>query len=88
MNIDDIPTGAPVFAREGDVNIGAVRGHDGDALLIHFENHGEVRLTPDQIASHHDGKVMLNLAMLPADLADAIGHAHDGEMPVGKMPPL
>ncbi|WGH77134.1 hypothetical protein [Jannaschia ovalis] len=87
MRLSDIERDQPVFAREGDVNVGAVRAIRNDHVLIHFENFGEAKITVDQIASVHDGKVMLNVAALPPELAQAIGHAHDREEPVHRMPP-
>ena len=81
MKLSDIQRDQPVFAREGEVNVGAVRAIRTDHVLVHFENYGEAKLTVDQLASLHDGKLMLNVAALPPDLADAIGHAHDREDP-------
>ena len=79
MSLADITPEWEVFASEGTTGIGGIRAVRPDHLLVHVENYGEVNITADQIASAHDGKVILNLAALPADLLDAIGHAHDGE---------
>lgn len=79
MSLSDITAEWEVFASEGTTGIGGIRAVHADHLLVHFENYGEANITVDQIASAHDGKVILNLLSLPRDLLIAIGHAHDGE---------
>ncbi|MBV6658412.1 MAG: hypothetical protein KI785_11660 [Devosiaceae bacterium] len=79
MRLETIQPEAVVFAAEGTVGIGGVRRVDGQSVLIHIENYGELRLEAHQIKAIHDGKVILDVPKLPADVQNAIGHAHDRE---------
>lgn len=79
MRLSDIRRDWQVFARDGAVAIGAVRDVSATAIEVYIEAYGDVTLDPDQIASAHDEKVVLDLAALPEDLRDAIKRAHDGE---------
>ena len=79
MRFENITPEAQVFASEGTVGIGGVRRIDKDTLLIHIENYGEFHLRRDQIKAAHDGKVILDVEKLPADVQHAISHAHDRE---------
>ena len=80
-DLSDVRENDAVFAREGGVQVGAVRSVAVDGLDVYIENHGEVALQPGHIASVHDGKVMLNMSALPADMGRAITTAHDDEYP-------
>lgn len=79
MRIDEIQNEWTVFAQEGAVGIGAVRSVASDHIRIHIEGFGEQDVTAEQIASVHDGKVILKPASLPEDVRAAIAHAHDQE---------
>ena len=68
-----------VFDREGGVGIGAVRRVDADALLVYIEGYTEITVHADDIASAHDGKVVLDADRLPEEVREAIRHAHDRE---------
>ena len=81
MPLSRIATDWEVFARDGEVAVGAVREVHRDHLVVHIENHGEVELTADQIDHADEGKVVLALDRLSDDLRTAISHAHDGELP-------
>ena len=79
MPLSTIRVEDEVFAREGEIGIGAVRDVRPATLLVHFEGYGEVEIGPDQIAAAHDGKVVLRPETLPQDLQDRLDHIHDGE---------
>ncbi len=68
-----------VFARDGATGVGAVREVLADHIVVYFEGFGEQRIIEGQIASVHDGKVLLNVSALPEDVQAAIAKAHDAE---------
>ena len=75
-----------VFAREGEVGIGAVRRVLADHIEVHIENHGTVLLAPEHVQRVHDGKLVLALDRLPADVRAAVERAHDREDPLYEAP--
>ncbi len=79
MSLSEIAPEWQVFAEEGAVGIGAVRRVTPRALVVYIEAYGEVQVTADQIASAHDGKVILNVDTFDPRTQEAIRHAHDGE---------
>ncbi len=79
MKMSNIRREWEVFAREGAVGIGAVRDVSDDHIVIYIEGFGDQRIGPEQIASVHDGKVVLDVDALPKDARDAIRTAHDEE---------
>lgn len=68
-----------VFAQEGATAVGAVRQVRPDHLVVYIEGYGDVVVGPHQIASAHDGKVVLDPRALPAELRAAVERAHDRE---------
>ena len=68
-----------VFANEGGAAIGAVREIHPDHLIVWIENRGDTRIDAEHVAGAHDGKVLLETDGLPAELLEAIAHAHDAE---------
>lgn len=79
MSLSEIAVEWEVFAQEGSVGIGAVREVSPHALTVHIEAYGEVQVRADQIASAHDGKVILKVETFDPRTQEAIRHAHDGE---------
>jgi len=79
MSLGEIAEEWEVFAKEGAVGIGAVRKVAPRALTVYIEAYGEVQVTAEQIASAHDGKVILKVETFDARTQEAIRHAHDGE---------
>ena len=79
MPFSDVRRDWAVFAREGDVAIGAVRAVGPDRLTVYVEGFGDVSVAADQVAAVHDAKVVLYLERMPADVRAAIAHAHDRE---------
>ena len=68
-----------VFAREGATGVGAVREVFADHIVVYFEGLGDQRIVESQIASVHDGKVVLNVSALSDEVQAAIAKAHDAE---------
>ena len=60
---------------------GGFREVAADELVVYVENAGEFRVPVSAIAAVHAGKVVFDCARLDASLRDAIGHAHDAEVP-------
>lgn len=79
MKLSQIERDWQVFAKEGVVGIGAVRRVAEDHITIYIEGFGDVRVKPEQIASVHDSKVVLNPSKMSEDVRSAIEHAHDQE---------
>lgn len=79
MSTQEIRRDWLVFDRDGGVGIGAVRRVDPDALLVYIEGYSEITVHASDIASAHDGKVVLRAERLPQEVQDAIRHAHDRE---------
>jgi hypothetical protein len=79
MPLSEIAPEWQVFAEEGTVGVGAVRKVSPRALTVYIEAYGEVQVTADQIASAHDGKVILKVETFDARTQEAIRHAHDRE---------
>jgi hypothetical protein len=80
MQLSEIENEAQVFVKEGQVAIGAVRRVMPNAIDVYIENHGEVKISQDQISAIHDGKVVLAVDKLSEEVRTAIEHAHDLEL--------
>ncbi len=68
-----------VFARDGATGVGAVRQVFADHIVVYFQGFGDQRIVESQIASVHDGKVVLNVPALPDEVQAAIAKAHAAE---------
>ena len=68
-----------VFAAEGEAAFGAVRRVENDYLVVHVENAGEVSIDASHVVRVHDGKVIVDVEALPAELREKIRRAHDAE---------
>jgi len=79
MSLSQIAEEWEVFAAEGTVGIGAVRRVAPKHLTVYIEAYGEVQVSADQIASAHDGKVILKVDTFDPRTQEAIRHAHDRE---------
>jgi hypothetical protein len=75
----NVQSGFQVFATEGGESVGAVRVVGASHLDIYIENSGEFVVDAGAIAGVHDGKVVLDVAHVEAQLRHAIEHAHDRE---------
>ncbi len=81
---EQIQLGFQVFGRDGGEEFGAVRDvcpAGRQELLINVENGGDHCVPLDAIVDVHDGKVIVDVARLPASLRSAVAHAHDAERP-------
>ncbi len=82
MAHESIREGDEVFLADGEIAFGSVAhapaGRAGE-FTIYVENAGEFRVPVPAIKDVHEGKVILNRAMLHQDLLQAIRHAHDEE---------
>ena len=76
-----IEVGSPAFVSDGDDAFGAVRAVSPSSLTVYVENAGEFRIPLDAVEGVHFGKVVLTCHKLDRRLREAIGHAHDAEVP-------
>lgn len=79
MQLIDIREDWQVFASEGTVAIGAVRGVGRDRVFVFIEGFGEIPVTAGQIKSVHDTKVVIDADKFSQEIRDAIAHSHDRE---------
>ncbi len=79
MKFDTIQRDWEVFAEEGKPAVGAVRQIARDHAVIYIEGFGDIHVSPHQIGSVHDGKVILLTEGLSDRVQTAIRHAHDRE---------
>jgi hypothetical protein len=80
--VETIQVGFQVYSKEGGEEFGAVRaverGHRPQ-IVVYVENAGDFVVLPDAIKAVHDGKVILDLAVVGADMRNAVSHAHERE---------
>ena len=78
---ENIEVGYQVFVSDGGEEFGAVRGVSPDELVVYVENAGEFPVPMDAVKAVHSEKVVLECGKLDRRLRQAIGHAHDAEVP-------
>jgi hypothetical protein len=79
-----IQVGFQVFVRDGEEEFGAIRDvcpGGRNEFLVNIENSGDHCIPIQAIVDVHDEKVIVDLALLPADTRRLIAHAHDAEEP-------
>ena len=76
-----IEVGYQTFVADGDDEFGAVRDVLPDGLVVYVENAGEFRVSLDAVKAVHSQKVIFDCGKLDRRLRQAIGHAHDAEVP-------
>ena len=79
-----IEVGYQTFVSDGGEEFGAVRQvapHGRPELVIYVENAGDFVVSLDAVEAVHSQKVILNCRKLERRLREAIGHAHDAEVP-------
>jgi hypothetical protein len=76
-----IEIGFQTFVSDGGEEFGAVRQVTPRELVVYVENAGDFRVPIDAVQSVHYGKVVLSCDKLDPKLREAIGHAHDAEVP-------
>ena len=74
-----VKIGDQLFQREDGEAFGAVVGVHEHELLVEIEGHGQAVLPGVSVRSVHDGKLIVDIAELPADLQKDIKRAHDRE---------
>ena len=81
---ENIEVGYQTFVSDGGEEFGAVRQvapHGRPELVIYVENGGDFVVPLDAVEAVHAQKVILNFHKLDRRLREAIGHAHDAEVP-------
>ena len=81
---DAIEVGYQAFVSDGGEEFGAVRAvapNGRPELVIYVENAGDFVVPFDAVEAVHSQKVILNCGKLDRRLRQAIGHAHDAEVP-------
>jgi hypothetical protein len=81
---ENIEVGYQTFVSDGGEEFGAVRQvapHGRPELVIYVENAGDFVVPLDAVEAVHSQKVILNCRKLERRLREAIGHAHDAEVP-------
>ncbi len=74
-----VKIGDQLFEREDGAAFGAVVAVHEHELLVEIEGVGQTVLPGASIRAVHDGKLIVNLSLLPAPLRASIEHAHDHE---------
>jgi len=74
-----VKIGDQLFQHEGGAAFGAVVGIHEHELLVEIEGVGQAVLPGAAIKAVHDGKLIVDIKMLPAPLRTAIARAHDRE---------
>jgi hypothetical protein len=81
---ENIEVGYQTFVSDGGEEFGAVRQvapQGRPELVIYVENAGDFVVLLDAVEAVHSQKVILNCRKLDRRLREAIGHAHDAEVP-------
>ena len=81
---ENIEVGYQTFVSDGGEEFGAIRQvapHGRPELVIYVENAGDFAVPFDAVEAVHSQKVILNCRKLDRRLREAIGHAHEAEVP-------
>jgi len=81
---ENIEVGYQIFVSDGGEEFGAVRQvapHGRPELVIYVENAGDFVVPLDAVEAVHSQKVILTCRKLDRRLREAIGHAHEAEVP-------
>ena len=81
---ENIEVGYQTFVSDGGEEFGAVRQvapHGRPELVIYVENAGDFVVPFDAVEAVHSQKVILTCRKLDRRLREAIGHAHEAEVP-------
>jgi hypothetical protein len=74
-----VKIGDQLFQREDGAAFGAVVGVHEHELLVEIEGVGQSVLPAGAVRAVHDGKLIVDISQLPAELRKSITHAHDSE---------
>ncbi len=81
---ENIEVGYQTFVSDGGEEFGAVRQvapQGRPELVIYVENAGDFVVPLDAVEAVHSQKVILDCRKLDRRLREAIGHAHEAEVP-------
>jgi len=81
---EHIEGGYQTFVSDGGEEFGAVRQvapYGRPELVVYVENAGDFVVPLDAVEAVHSQKVILNCRKLDRRLREAIGHAHEAEVP-------
>jgi hypothetical protein len=81
---EKIEVGFQAYVADGGEEFGAVREIEPDGrpeIIIYVENAGDFTVPLDAIKAVHSEKVIVDCDKLDPRLRQAIGHAHDAEIP-------
>lgn len=78
---EGIEVGYQAYLSDGGEVFGAIREVEPDGVVVYVENAGEFRVPLEAVESVHSQKVLFDCRKLDPALRDAIGHAHDAEVP-------
>jgi hypothetical protein len=78
---EKIEVGFQTFVSDGGEEFGAVRDVTARDVMVYVENAGDFRIPLEAVQSVHYGKVVSACDKLDRRLREAIGHAHDAEVP-------
>jgi len=78
---DKIEVGYQAFVSDGGEEFGAIRRVSPRGLVVYVENAGDFLVPLDAVEAVHSQKVVFSCSKLDRSLREAIGHAHDGEVP-------
>ncbi|HXZ86595.1 MAG TPA: hypothetical protein VEI82_14020 [Myxococcota bacterium] len=76
-----IEIGDQAFVSDGGQEFGAIRGFGRNSVVVYVENAGEFDVPLEAVQAVHAKKVVFDCNKLDARLREAIGHAHDAEVP-------
>ena len=74
-----VKIGDQLFQSEDGQAFGAVVGVHAHELLVEIEGVGQAVLPGGSVRAVHDGKLIVDISLLPAALQKSIRHAHDRE---------
>lgn len=74
-----VNVGDQLFEREDGRAFGAVVAVHPNDLTVAIEAHGPLSLPAAAVRAVHDGKVIVDVRRLPAEVQHSIAHAHDRE---------
>jgi hypothetical protein len=81
---ENIEVGYQTFVSDGGEEFGAVRQvapYGRPELVVYVENAGDFVVPLDAVEDVYSQKVILNCRKLDRRLREAIGHAHEAEVP-------
>ena len=78
---ETIEVGYQAFVSDGGEEFGAVRETFPGGMIVYVENAGDFNVPLEAVKAVHSQKVIFDCAKLEPRLREAIGHAHDAEVP-------